>query len=54
MPVVIVNFPEATPGCDCPTCVEIREANRERKEAERNEQYSWDEQVFKAEQLIRP
>lgn len=54
MPVVIVNFPEATPGCDCPTCVEIREANRERKRAMNEEQYSWQEMEFKPEQLIRP
>lgn len=33
MPVTIVTFPEATPGCTCATCVEIREADRERKRA---------------------
>lgn len=54
MPVVIVSFPEATPGCTCPTCVEIRETERDRKRAEREERYAWDEQVFKPEQLIRP
>lgn len=54
MPVVFVNFPEATPGCTCPTCKEIREADRERKDALRAERYAWDEQVFSAEQLIRP
>ena len=42
MPVVFVRFPEATPGCTCATCEEIREADRESKLA-RGATYQWSE-----------
>ena len=55
MTTVIVNFPEATPGCQCPTCQEIREATRSDKARARNEEvYAWATGKFRPEQLIRP
>jgi hypothetical protein len=50
MPVVFVRFPEATPGCTCATCEEIREAHRESKEA-RGAIYQWSEET--AEEIGR-
>lgn len=51
MTVVFVRFPEATPGCSCATCQEIRDANRESKRARNEQIYQWSEET--AEEIGR-